>query len=369
MIPEHMLTLLQMLRASSAALADDSVDAWHRQPHDSSSTGTVCLLTMANAYAASRYPHSLASQRCYAARHKMPRFEADPTHWIIEPPWNYDYDERTNHSTPFTYKKLAVVWAALQNRSCDWVWWLDADVFIVDQHRPPDAWLKLGAQLVLTDHHAVHNNGGFFLRNSHRVRTVFMRHWLEATKAPPYPPGYAFTDNGSFMEAVLSAFVPGYPRYNCSTKWILACALKVFDDAFGPAMPGQLARGGASGVALVYPQDGFNNHGCGERDGRGPQDCSHWGKWNLNVPSGGHGANGWHLDDMYSPLAVTNAQHKPPMFGWHSKVHDLARSGSAGADLERRATHPTDLDCTKWPSVELKWPRCADRTAWDCARD
>jgi len=63
------------------------------------------------------------------------------------------------------------------------------------------------ADLVVTDHNIAHNNGAFALRNSPFGR-LFLKRWLEVSNSPSAS-RLPFTDNGSFIEAILS-FLPSY---------------------------------------------------------------------------------------------------------------------------------------------------------------
>ena len=287
---------------------------------------------MANHYARTKYPKALRSQQCYAARHGLYRLLFDPA--------TMARSDGFQPSDPIQYHKLAVVSTSLANRSCDWVWWMDADLYVIDQYRRPDEWLRTGAQLVMTDHTAANNNGAFFLRNSRFIRETFMPFWIEATRRH----AYAFTDNGSMLEAILAAFVPGYVRYSCPYDGrILSCFVKTLKAAFGPPSPSVFARGNQTGLALIYMQEGFNNHGCGESERRGPQDCWSWRGW-----SDGAGKVGWSREDMYTPAEVMAQHGKPPMFAWHSKLHDYGLQ-----QFEPLSLRPTDINCDRAGSSSI----------------
>jgi len=130
--------------------------------------------------------------------------------------------------------------------------------------------------LVVTDHNKALNNGAFVLRNSPWAKK-FLARWakISSTKFP-----FPFTDNGSFIETILS-FLPNYgdSNHKCMRSGIkagdyLECATSFIEPVLGKFAGGHSDRvlrtedGGV--VRFVSPANGFNSHEWnGHRPGQG----------------------------------------------------------------------------------------------------
>lgn len=270
------------------------------QLHDS-----ICVLSMADAFAEKAYAASLQSHRNYAKRHNLT--------------YMMQVLGRKDSAYPITYNKLDIVEKWLHNASCAWIVWFDADVYITNPKLPLRRWVHPSNELILTDHHAALNNGAFFMRNSNFMATKFMKAWREAAYSRPF---YPFTDNGSMIEAILQLFVPKYKSWSCPRMEILRCAHSHFDEAYGPIKPigpfkpiGPTTHArsrGTNGLSLIHPMNGFNNHGCLGATGE-VVDCH-----TINFDKTEAAGYGWHIDDMYNPTLN--------MFALHTKdVHTLQK--------------------------------------------
>jgi len=157
------------------------------------------------------------------------------------------------------------------------------------------------ADLTVTDHNRALNNGAFVLRGSTWGKK-FVARWVKISNTKfPFP----FTDNGSFIETILS-FVPGYAASNhaCMKPGIkapeyLQCAVKYLDAALGKftgASDRVLVTEDGGVVRFVAPKNGFNSHEWNRlrpAQGWSKEACFqpgwfvlHTKKWTAEVPSG-----------------------------------------------------------------------------------
>ena len=151
------------------------------------------------------------------------------------------------------------------------------------------------------------------MRNSDFMRHKFLPLWHVLTNSPP---GYAFTDNGSMFEAILQLFCAGYRPRSCPTgPKILKCGHRQLDMTFGSI--GRGPRGGSSGLLLVPPGEGFNNHvsWCPEEGHKGVTfDARH----ECNKTEFDRSIRktwGWHFDDVVNNVNNVNNS----MFAMHHK--------------------------------------------------
>lgn len=303
--------------------------ASHRQErHSNDDDGTrhnICLLTMMNEKARRDFALPLRSQKCYAERHNLTRGVE-----ILE---QYKVNAAVGPvgPTPPQLHKLEVIDKWLRDDRCDWLMWLDADVYITMPEVPLRHWLQPPhARLIMTDHSQAINNGGFFLRSSAWAREYFLPLWASLSIRGDL--GYPFTDNGSMYEAILQAFVKGYKPLSCHPRVapvvFVKCVSETLARAFGPVQTTGWRGGG--GLKLMAPLSGFNSHGC--HDGSSLLNCSTWKRWKTH----GHGQYGWEFNDMYR----LPPPGKPPiMFALHAKHFESAQKMSpacAGSTLPTR---------------------------------
>ena len=193
--------------------------------------GRICLITMADAHAASKYQHHLRSQFCYAQRHNI-RYTREHLHehtpFAKSPLFNGSVSGRAHP----TFMKLNVISHWLENAECDWIGWFDADVYFANHSIPIQPWLEQleseshAVQLVLTDHTCALNAGGIFLRNSDWIRNVFMRRWHGLMQLAVEDPTvvWPMQDNGGLAEAIVQQWIPSYKPLSCLRSEIVGIA-------------------------------------------------------------------------------------------------------------------------------------------------
>lgn len=216
---------------------------------------STCVVTMANEHARSQYALALRSQECYARRH------------------GYVYSQESVQEgmpRPSSYKPAAIrKW--VDDARCKWIFWLDADVFIVQGERRLEKWLQHEDTLVLRDDHSVIGNPAFAIRANWWLAREFMNVWQPESAKAKWP----LTDNGAMFEAMLQTFVPGYqtlsccqlqgrgvgvPR-TCALGFLVNCTMHALLRAFGRTQRAPRWRGG-NGLRLVAPEDAFYGFGC-----------------------------------------------------------------------------------------------------------
>ena len=195
--------------------------------------------------------------------------------------------------------------------------------------------------LVVTDHNRILNNGLFVLRNS-AWANKFVARWVKISNTKfPFP----FTDNGSFIETLLS-FLPAYADSNhkCMAPHskagpYLDCACKYIDAALGPFKSDgsedrflKTSDGGL--VHFVAPQRGFNSHYWDKRrPGQGWAPGSaypakngfilHTKEWEKEVPKGSDRC----VEASRAPLTTDAGEH---LYGpWGTCRADSGKQGSS----------------------------------------
>ena len=97
----------------------------------------VCMLTMADGWARAKYAPQIRSHVCYARRHNI-------TYTIATA------DKNKHNKAHIQYQKVGAVWNVMNRSECDWVAWLDADVYVTNPERSWESWLHPDTQLALT---------------------------------------------------------------------------------------------------------------------------------------------------------------------------------------------------------------------------
>ena len=318
-----------MLAAVIAACASS-------QAHNHSS---VCILTMANEFAWRKYERALRSQTCYAKRHGYTYIQESVPTFIGRA---YGHTLEPSRHKPAALRKL------LNDPRCRWVFWLDADIFIVQGHRRLEEWLDHDATLVIRDDHSVIGNPAFALRAHWPLTDRFMDLWERETREPKYP----LTDNGSMFEAMLQTFVPGYSPFACCREerraglafsvcnlgHLVDCTMKTLLGAFGKTHS-KVARGG-NGLRLVPPGDSFYGYSCLNKGGTDIVHCNTPGATMANMDFRQHVYNSLDYSKPGQILGVAKLadQFTPPnpdgsstglignSFAFHSKVFPLPQA-------------------------------------------
>ena len=177
------MTLTWFLILCPGALVSKASDTPHDKPllfdfrSDPAEPG-ICMLSMTDARLRIEYTEQIHSHVCYAESQGLIYHNKQLT---LPPP-----------GVPPTHSKLGVVegWMHKRHR-CAWVWWVDSDVTMVNMNYSIRAHLSSSDALVMTDHHAALNNGGFLFSTSWPRWSEFFAAWHAATAR-----NYPFTDNG-----------------------------------------------------------------------------------------------------------------------------------------------------------------------------
>ena len=162
---------------------------------------------------------------------------------------------------------------------------------------------------MLTDHHQIPNAGAVFVKNTKHALERMIPMWIELLRRAVW----TFNDNGALMEVIAQYYVPFYKPRLCPTRpmsKMAPCYADTFYQAFGPV--NRHGSRGRSGLKLVAPADGFNNHGCLVP----VVECDSYAARRLMNSRYRHG---WRIDDTYSLPQTRHAKGLPPMFALHSK--------------------------------------------------
>jgi hypothetical protein len=253
----------------------------------------VCLISMTNPAARSKYMGHILSHICYARRH------------------NFAYTNElfsTTAKSP-TYYKIDVVEKWISRKQCRWLWWVDSDVAFVNYNYSIFEHLHPDDHLVMTDHHVALNNGGFLLSTAWPDWKSFVTIWRRAN-ALHYP----YTDNGSMMEAIMQVFFPGYRSFSCKKKSIYKCFHHNADAVMGSIRQSVKYRQ-TNGFKLLRPDLGFNSHPCKNFTCSNFQDTmnSEWGDLHP----------GWSEQDMYHVPSSLPWNATPMAAVHHKRFHDI----------------------------------------------
>lgn len=281
------------------------------------SSPSICLLSMADRASRVKYAEQIHSHVCFAQHHGYVYYNH-----ALRPP---------SPGMPVTLSKVTIVEEWMREPNCSWVWWADSDVLFVDMEYSIARHLRSepaapDAKVVMTDHHAAINNGGFLIATDWAEWPAFFRAWHEAKNRHAYP----FTDNGSMWEVLLQFFAPNYKKYSCPFKTIIDCFHSRARAVWGS--PTTSGFRGAGGLRLIAPREGFNNHVCDA-----PYiNCldPRRGSWASQPP----GSWGWWRDDLYFFPQFLPSDYKAKMPAIHHKTsHDtLQMLGAQAASLATR---------------------------------
>ncbi len=221
----------------------------------------ICLVTMADDRYRKKYETYIETHKCYAKRHKYT--------------YAVDYIQLyPNNKYQITIRKLDIIYNWWKSGKCDWVFWIDADMVIVDKKRPLTEFLPDNAVLVAKDDSTIIDNGLFAVNSNashpfYEKVENFMNTWRDIEFKEGG--GYWSTDNVSFNEAILRTWTLDYKPWKCRFKGhefigkYKRCIDVILLDNFGTiatsapgSFNGKVSFRGENGLALFMPNKAFN---------------------------------------------------------------------------------------------------------------
>ena len=343
--------------AQSGASSDRKTESRHLSGKHSA--GQFCVLTMADDKHRAKYEQNLRSHACYAKRHGYISAIED-----CLPFADSEKGERCENVSPTLRKHDELKkWAA--DDRCDWLVWLDGDMFIADYMRPLSAFVPTDdttVSVIMKDDTNIINNGMFMLRNSHWLRNHFLPTWrsLDFESKGDCNAAYPFTDNGSMLEVLMRMFIPGYEGNECgapglrvwanqTTSWRWRnCINQNLYETLGPTClrpkdcSGITGRSGPTNanhtLLLRHPLYAFNYHGC---DQRGISKCDNSPQYWTGIAKEPYYLDGKPLGDRFLDfMFVPPVNGKAVSFSLHSKT-----SSVLGGSFIQQVIAPRDVDC------------------------